>query len=356
MCADRHDLFQECSPTDCISCYGMHMTPSALADWVELYALRGRRTPWPALANALKDSGLASGLIDSRELEDERYGFNYLGIDDPDCEEFGNEPDDETSAFEDQPEQLSAYEILEQRSSLLDESYPFEFDRNDCLSLKEGYPVSSSSYIWLLKISLMKGWIYPKDQSILLPITRLFEYVVSLALRMGGLSAEVVGTAGGSGFMERVGRCTQALNLPFRPQGLSIPNNAQDMGVDVLGGYLWDDYRVGENIWLVQAACGKEEAWEDKSMHIDSAKWGRLLGDDYCVPLSLIAVPYHMTNDAVRDVLHYSESRSFLDRIRLVIMMGKVVNFKENYQGASRAQALEDCETVSDLVRSSLGV
>ena len=310
----------------CLNAYGQDMAASALADWVEFCALHGWSRPWNAVREMMREAGIPVNLVDSR-YDDE------LVIEDglfDDAEERAKlEGDPSLVLRTDDGYGDSARQMLDVRMRYLGESYPFRFDEYDELVLREEIVVEANAYIKFLRLSILKGWVYPARRKIILPIANLFEQLVAISMRNAGLQAEVIGTSASGAFDAKLTCCADALGLSSNPSAIRHSPYAKDEGVDVIGGYLARDHRIGEPIWLIQASCGKSgNAWESKLMHVDPGKWISYLS---CrsMPHAFLSLPYHLSTEVVERFLHHSDVRSFFDRLRLTHMAGVSISITD---------------------------
>ena len=304
----------------CEGNYGSNMQASSLADWTEYCALKGKVAPWHSVREFMREAGVPPVIID-QSYGDEAFVNGQLF---DDMEERAALDGD--AALQMEPTggagQDTAHRLICQRAQYLGDSYPFEFDEFNRLRLKERVDIEHNPYIMFLRISILKGWLYPSDKTVLLPITNLFEQLIAASMRCAGLRAAVVGTSKSEGFDIKLRKSASSIGLDCDPHAVEHSPYAKDEGVDIIGGCIAQDHRIGEPIWLIQAACGKSgNDWENKLMHIDPGKWSRYLCSR-SHPYAFLAVPYHLTEQAIEGFMHYGDTRSFLDRLRLVHMAG----------------------------------
>ena len=148
----------------------------------------------------------------------------------------------------------------------------------------------------------------------------------NIQLRNAGFNSVVMGTSQTGTFKDKLESCGKTLGLKAHTQTIEPPKHAKDEGVDIVGGFIWGDGRIGEPLWLVQAACGRHRRLE-KIREVDPAKWALYLAIR-TNPMVFLAVPYHLTEEAVDKIVPYEGSKSFMDRLRLVRMLGQSIDFE----------------------------
>lgn len=278
-------------PHMCYENYGNRMYDSALADWVEFIALRKLSEPWNTVIDILSDMGIDKEYRPIRTSTEEEHPELHS---------------------QDLDERMRS--LIEKRSVYLKEAYPFEFDGLDRLVRKQNFDFHADSYVTLLLISLLMGWgpIAVTDTA-----TKLFEHVIDAALKGANISSAIIGTScTGHSFEGKLQLAGEELNIPTSVTGVDRSKYAKDCGVDVVAGYLWNDGRKAEQLFLIQAACGKAESWKTKLNNIDQAQWKDFFLER-TMPISSLAVPYQLTYDVINDVLPLAGNTTFLDRLRL---------------------------------------
>lgn len=316
------DFMDQYSVKECETNYGAGMIESSLADWLELAALRGVGAPWSAVADAWKDTGLPpvgkSGMI--AENSDSAEELEYYDL---------------------------AREEIGWRGKYLGNLYPFEINQFGSLVVKFDFEVNDSVYIDLLIVSLLKGFAYKQNKSLLKPITDYFELLVNECLRAGLcdgnelFKTSVIGTSHNSGSFE--GKlCSTARELGIIADPTAAPRSAsaKDDGVDIICGLVWGDGRKTDMLWAVQAACGQSQEWQTKLYRVHMRKWAQYLSERV-VPRALIAVPYSITNSVVMRVIDEADNRSFLDRGRLVRIASNRTDLQSESLYDLRSRVLE---------------
>lgn len=296
-------------PSICKTNYGSDMLITSLADWAELMAIQGYRAPWPNVVDAMID---ATG---QRFYMSSMTGMSVFGLNGDD-----GEGDEEADLG------CSVKSVLEFRSQTLKNKYPFYFNEQNCLSLKEGFSINRNAYVSLLMISLIKGWI--DDIKAHQICYRLFEYITKEAFIHEGFSATLTGTAIEGRFEEKVDRVGKELGVNVNPDACRRSKHAKDDGVDVVTAKLFRDNRQGEVFILVQATCSKDSKWSAKLNDTPSARWrGYLIAQ--LTPLCILSVPYHISSEVEERLMGVDSARTFIDRIRLVKMLSQKLSLAD---------------------------
>ncbi|MFD0705633.1 hypothetical protein ACFQY8_07745 [Alloscardovia venturai] len=289
-------------PADkCQSIYGASMSVSALADWVEFASLRGYKKPLNSLIDAAIDSGFPNEIEESM-VENGRPASS-----------------ENTYALIDQH--------LSSRIEYLGDAYPFYRDNFNQLVLRDDIEKQNNPYLVLLLVSLLQGWKRTQTQP---RVTGIFEILVAGAFDKLDFTSAVIGTGENGGFASHLKAASQKLGIPLSTLNGTYSVKAKDEGVDVLSGRLWHDDRRGEQLILIQAACGKEDStpsWEDKLNKVANRRdqWRQML-TEITMPIAALAVPYHMTDDSINRTLGRSAGEKFfVDRLRLTHALGTTI-------------------------------
>lgn len=315
------DYVDRFNPSDCESNYGGRMLLSSLADWAEWMALVSTPPSWANVVDAITDS-----------RGTDAYSTNLTGGDFfSDCD--GNVSEDLRS-------------VIEVRVSSLGDRYPFEFDDRDRLRVRDGCDLTTSAYTAMLQISMLKGCTSPKEVPYD-PYTSLFEHIVAGAFRKAGYDASIVGTSRkGKTFEERLSRTSGELSMPSDSSKVAHSAGAKDDKVDVVAGRFFRDGRKGEAVILTQATCAQDGKWETKLSEIPFDRWrGYFLGQ--MTPVGYLAIPYHASEENSAMLTGLDARCSFLDRIRLTLMLGGRLEFLDD-----ESKALND--KVNEYVRRYL--
>lgn len=327
----HHSLFNDFDLSRCSSNYGEHMLLSSLADLLELQVLRGVRLPWKSMAEGMREAGVSARVIDDAYVDND-YIEGEL-----ESNAFLDLEEDSYGQMTEQPNE-TVRSLIGFRMRYLGDWYPFSFDSFGQLTVDSNSLARSCSYCDLLLISLCAGWGYdqPSGKTLGRIASSLFENIVALALKNAGLNAFVMGTSQNGSFEEKLNQCGTELDLAASIRTIKPPERAKDEGVDVIGGFLWRDRRIGEPVWLIQATCGKSD-WKEKLRGIDNKKWASYLSTRTGA-LALLAVPFHLTDEVIDRLVPHEGAFAFMDRLRLVKMLGSSIRYpSDELEEASRS-------------------
>lgn len=272
-----------------VDAYGSAAPRSALADFVEISAVAGRRVNEQLLADYMDDAELTL-------LSGERYYEPAAGPIDRSAD-----PDEVARAV---------FSLLEERSGILGERYPFELRRGRWryLAEREGGP-----YLALLAITLAHAY----DLGLTPNPTDVFPISATLGVQAIGLNAicltEIRRT---QTFAETVSQAGMQLQLHPMPQEGLRSVNVNDAGVDVLGAVAWGDRRVGAWAYIGQATCGSSDTWRRKVGEASPGSWVHYLNCGLR-PLPFLAVPHHIEPRHFEWLTQETDAL-ILDRLRLV--------------------------------------
>jgi hypothetical protein len=236
-------------------------TRSTFADWLELQVLTSRR----GLATPATLSNVLDIVSDS--------AIDRIPLFDPETNEF---LDGEIVEAERDANVLAAFEELEYRERILEESYPFQLDdEGRTLKLRSGDTlghVGRAVYLFCLLVSaLREKRIRRLDGH---PITNgdiAAAFQVCSCLAAGGYLGGEVASFGfprtdGSGFLTALRRAYERFGAGrVREQILDgFPKDAKDAGIDVIAWRHHPDRMPGKVYLLGQCASGGN--WRDKSV------------------------------------------------------------------------------------------
>jgi hypothetical protein len=272
-----------------IDAYGKFARASALADYLEVAALAGRRVTKAALADIIVDNEWVS-----------RPRRQFL---------LPDNPEDDPLTWVD-----ATFETISEREVVLGDEYPFEV-RGQALALKDSaIDALSSCYIALLSLTVVHAWRLPCSVA----PEEVLEAVVVGALRGVGLSAVGIGTADRSaGFVASLQ--TAGRDLGLRPMANPTPRStrAKDVGVDTLAGVFWRDGRSGGHWTIIgQVTVANSQDWKRKLTEPSPARWAKYLNEPLS-PQCFLAVPHHAQEDHLVELM--ADARGVIvDRLRLV--------------------------------------
>jgi hypothetical protein len=237
------------------------------ADFVELVTL---------LSN---DDGITNG-----DIQDRFYGEkDYLNAKQRDNDE----------AFI-----LEIFILIEQRSILYKENYPFNFNESDILGVKKVLSNKNKLYLSLLISSQLK--IFDKFQPELtsefeqIAENSLIEFLPSKAIiKSFGKNTEFRGNA-----ISKIKQLASHININVDEYELGevSERNMQERGLDVVGWIPFDDNCQNKIVYLGQCACGK--GYESKQH--DTRRFENYFLFYKTKPQHVLFIPYSLINYRVK--------------------------------------------------------
>ncbi len=294
-----------------IDAYGRYARASNLADHLELLALQGQPMSRATLADLISDRAWVAKL-------DELFDPGPLKL----RGDF-EEPDEDAEAGTGEEQGVTqagrVFDVLDERSDLLDELYPFVV--SDRLEIRDSSAdVRESSYVALLAMTLAHAHGIETEHD----PKQVLEDVVVSALATRGLAAVNVGAISreGHNFPETVRRSGTAVGLRATPEAAVTLTHAKEEGVDALAHLPWEDTRTGAWVFVGQATCRKSDGWSAKMAEPKPETW-RLMLNSGVLPLAFLAVPHHV------EPVHWAKLVQdghgiVLDRIRLTRFHGAI--------------------------------
>lgn len=281
-----------------INAYGTYARVEALADWLEVAALVGRRVTRAQLEDMIFDNGWT-------ELSPQQFRL-------PDgTEEFAT-PESWVEAVE---------TTLRLRESILVDRWPFEIVGTWRVAPRTGTELTVP-YTAMLGLTVAHAW------SVDTPVApeKVLEATIVRALTSLGISATPVGTSVPytGGFPGVMTRAASALGLRCDPDAATRKANAKDEGVDTLALIGWpeDPRLAGQWIFLGQATLARSNEWYRKLMEPRPEHWrSRLLQP--IAPQRFLVVPHQVASDYLTHLVN-NDSGVVIDRIRLSIALEDV--------------------------------
>lgn len=279
-----------------IDAYGTYARESALADYVEVAALVGRRITEAALARSIEENDWAR--LPRRQ---------FLTVENVD-------EDPEAWA-------KAVFSVIRERVQLLADRYPFELQRNSIRLRISEADISDSTYLALLAITVLHAWKLTAQAG---PLPeRTLENLVARALENRGLLVSRMGAHDRANrpFVDTVLLGGQALGLNPMANPLPRKRSAKDAGIDTLAGLTWIDGRSGGQwLFIGQATVGESGTWEAKLNQPNPGLWAGYMQEPLD-PQAFLAVPHHVDGD---HLIFMTKPRRglILDRIRLCPYMG----------------------------------
>lgn len=248
-----------------------HLT-HLFVDYVELIALfsNGSYITRDGLLDRLQDEGIL-------EIEDTPENLNEIGSD------VGEQRDNQEAWITD------VFRVLEERSLLFAEKYPFAFENNN-LILKEQLSYKQELYLMLLLSSNLN--LFTKVQAKLTSEFEVVSYYVlkaflpnSAVIKGFGENTEYTGNA-----KAKITALAQDLKLEIDEYELNrIPNeNVKERGLDVIGWIPFADKNPNFIAVLGQCACGKE--WFKKQS--ETKRYEAYLKFYKLTPIHCLFIPY----------------------------------------------------------------
>lgn len=273
-----------------IDAYGSYARHSALADYLEVAVILGRRVTKASLARAIEDNGWA-------QLPRRQFQTLTNINDDPD-------------AWAD-----STFSLLRQRRRILKLEYPFDVSQQS-LSRNAPRGLHDYGYLVLLAIAVLHAWQIEPVSNLRLP--DMLEALVARALEARGLTVVQMGVhdRDKKSFVEAVVLGGQRLGLEPMTDPRPKKASAKDAGIDTLAGLTWEDGRqAGQWLFIGQATIGQSGTWERKLLEPAPDLWAGYMREPL-VPLAFLAVPHHVDDEHL-EFLTEARRRLVLDRLRL---------------------------------------
>lgn len=277
--------------------YGTRARASALADFVELWALSDHHPSRAELADYIADNQWAPKM---HEL--------YSGI--PEAYDRAADESDEDDLSGD--EGLAAarvFDVLEERREILGDLYPFRVEDDRCYFVGGGEP-----YLVVLAIAVAHAY------SIAVPANPRDTFEDTVARGVRRLVGRAVNfrreRASGGGFDEALIRAGTDVGLQPIPSAASRAKFAVDERVDTIAHLDWLDGRIGRWTFIGQVTCAKSDRWLAKLIESPVPTWTKLLGD-FVRSQAFLAIPYHAEPSNLYNLVEETE-RVVVDRLRLV--------------------------------------
>lgn len=289
--------------------YGQHAARSALADFLEVMALR---------APSLTESELADLLDDNHwRLKNKRYHLAELDLSesltDPEAEEGDTDGDDDIETNYEETARM-VFELIDERRRILKTRYPFTIVAGR-LRYQAG---ADRVYLFFLAISIL----HSRNLASPAPAWEIFEGSVLTILKNEPLLAASISAhrRDGLGFSDALIKAAADIELIGRPDQLTYSVAAHDEGSDVIANYWWRDDRPGHWVLVGQATCVKDSLrWKPKMQELSGTSyWAKGLGViNQSAVCGFLAVPYHVEPDHFEYLVNRCDG-FVLDRLRLV--------------------------------------
>lgn len=281
-----------------IDAYGTFARVEALADWIELAALAGRRVTGSSLADMISDNGWLTLSPQKFRLPSDQSEHAW--------------PEDWADAV---------HMCLRSRELLLGEDWPFEFTGNWALRSRAKAD-TTVPYVAMLCLTVAHAWrvtTQKRPESVL-------EDTAVRALTGLGITASALGTAGGTtgGFSAVLMRAATALGIPFDPDAAPTSMSAKDEGVDTLAilGWPTDKRRGGQWLFLGQATVAASNEWQKKLSEPRRDHWRSRLMQPIS-PQRFLVVPHHVGAEHLSRLVS-DDTGLIIDRMRLTLTLDDV--------------------------------
>ena len=296
-----------------IDAYGTYARASALADFVELWALHRQPKSRSDVADYIDDNGWGSIVRETFVISDDTSDSEW------DDEDLG--PDAEAAVDR-------VFTQIEARQAYLGSDYPFLFDN------ESGYltPTDASPCPYLALLALTIAHAYQIDVGSSAPHD-VFEDTVARALSEAGHTSVNFSKIRGafSAFTEALKYAAPLLSLRGVSSGTLVSKWAQDEGVDVIAqinsGFS-PDGGIGAWALVGQVTCAMSDSWGQKITEVKEPAWRSRL-DTQVPPQPFLAVP-HQAEMRHLEKLVSENNRVVLDRLRLTAMLKTVSTAEVN--------------------------
>ena len=297
-----------------INAYGTYGRVEALADWLELAALAGRRVTSAQLEAMIADNGWT-------RLSPRQYLL-------PAAEESDSPPEAWVEAV---------FQAVAKRQSVLRDAWPYEI-RGDWRIIARAGELHTP-YNALLALTVAHAWGVPTAHR----PEEVFENTVTRALQDHGIAAVGIGTAAGSGtFATRAAAAASRLGLPFAPELAPMKASARDEGTDTLAlvGWPQDDRPAGQWVFVGQSTMARSNEWHTKLMEPRVSHWARRLHQPLDA-IRFLAVPHHAASEFLRHLVG-PDTGVVVDRLRITSCLRLVSGEERSVLDAVVAAGVSD--------------
>jgi hypothetical protein len=286
--------------------YGTYVRRSALADYLEILALRGEHLSRESLGDFIRDSNWVR-----------RLSYSVIAPGRPEIAE--EVPEEEPIELSEEIDRalLAANDVLamvEQRASILGERYPFESDEAGRLTYTDGEP-AENSYVALLCVAIAHAG------GIATPVAPfyVFEDTVTTLLNGRGWPTSNLGERSRSGmsFDEVITSGCVDVGLEAYPERAAYRPAANEEGSDSLTNLWLGDTRPGGIQAVGQVTCAKSDSWKEKLSEPPAGAWREWLGK-LRTPTVFLAVPHHVETPMLSYLIG-QRNDDVVDRLRIVL-------------------------------------
>ena len=189
---------------------------------------------------------------------------------------------------------IEIFAILEERTKLFSQDYPFTLDENEVLMIKTDLSWKNKMYLGMLissKLNIFKG--FSSD------LTSEFETISYYVLKNFLSTKSIVKEFGKNSVYkgnakEKIRKLALDLGLKIEEdelEGISERNN-QERGLDIIGWIPFGDQCMNQLIYLAQCACGKDT----ESKYHDTRRFENYLKFYKTKPQHIMFIPYSLIN------------------------------------------------------------
>jgi hypothetical protein len=212
-------------------------------------------------------------------------------------DKFFGEKDYEDAKDRDKDESflINIFLIIEQRTFLYKDDYPYEYINIEILKVKDNLNIKNKLYISLLlssKLNIFKDFrteLTSEFEDISLNVLK--EFLPKRAITKSfGKNSEYKGTA-----TSKIRDLAIDLNLKINDYELSQvnPKNFQERGLDLIGWIPFDDNCMNKLIFLGQCACGKGFEYKQH----DTRRFANYLEFYKTKPQHIMFIPYSLIDN-----------------------------------------------------------
>lgn len=235
---------------------------------------------------------------------------------------------------------IEIFVLLQDRSILYNDSYPFLFDNNNTLlTVKANLTDKQKLYIYLLISSKLN--IFRKFQT---ELTDEFEFICKDALIKYLPNNAVVKSFGrnsaySGNAINRIKGLASDLNLAVDDYELGqvSERNNQERGLDIVGWIPFEDGCMNLLIFLAQCACGKN--FESKQH--DTRRFKNYLTFYKSEPIHIMFIPYSLINTREKKFYH----SDLIEKDFLIFERKRIVELYDisNFNALQSFQIVESC-------------
>ncbi len=290
-----------------IDAYGSFARVSAVADFLELSALREQRVKRADVADYISDMRWGS-------IPEEAYATPETVVDEDEDpgEELGLDAEDVTGRI---------FSILGRRSAYLGARYPFKVGPEEqSIEVLNDQP---SPYLALLGITIGHAF----DVNISVTVTDVFEDTVARAFENAGHQSLNFARIRKDhrNFRSALIAAGKDIDLCPTPDNAMTSSHAQDAGCDVLA-HIASGFAPGHSYgaWALvgQVTCGHSNSWKKKLHEVEVPAWKNRLGL-LIEPQAFLAIPHDPGSSHLHALVRNNELMIF-DRMRLTRMLDAV--------------------------------